>query len=163
MGLWVHRNCQLGLLDACGCVGVTLAADEPPSGAACMLSLHRYVRPPLLLTHWSEETFRAVATITSSRDDRPFRGHSEVVGCRRGIVEGIWAASGAGSFWPFWPIVGWGVGLAGHAGSAYGQQPFTEDDVGSAPRGTFDPSKPAPTRCMLVGTTREVSCVCPRP
>ncbi|MDX6639690.1 MAG: hypothetical protein QOF12_701, partial [Solirubrobacteraceae bacterium] len=27
----------------------------------------------------------------------------------------IWAASGGGYFWPIWPILGWGVGLGGHA------------------------------------------------
>ena len=27
----------------------------------------------------------------------------------------IWAASGGGSFWPIWPILGWGIGVAGHA------------------------------------------------
>ena len=27
---------------------------------------------------------------------------------------GIWAASGAGYFWPIWPMLGWGIGLAAH-------------------------------------------------
>jgi hypothetical protein len=26
----------------------------------------------------------------------------------------IWAGSGAGYFWPMWPALGWGVGLAAH-------------------------------------------------
>ena len=25
----------------------------------------------------------------------------------------IWATTGAGYFWPIWPILGWGVGLIG--------------------------------------------------
>ena len=25
----------------------------------------------------------------------------------------IWAATGAGYFWPIWPILGWGLGLLG--------------------------------------------------
>ena len=28
---------------------------------------------------------------------------------------GIWAASGAGYFWPIWPMLGWGIALAAHA------------------------------------------------
>ena len=28
---------------------------------------------------------------------------------------GIWAASGGGYFWPIWPILGWGLGVAAHA------------------------------------------------
>src|SRR4051794_7461137 len=27
----------------------------------------------------------------------------------------IWAFTGMGYFWPIWPIVGWGVGIASHA------------------------------------------------
>lgn len=30
------------------------------------------------------------------------------------LLVGIWAASGGGSFWPVWPILGWGIGLAAH-------------------------------------------------
>lgn len=33
----------------------------------------------------------------------------------------IWAATSFGSyFWPFWPILGWGIGLAFHGFNAYG-------------------------------------------
>lgn len=28
------------------------------------------------------------------------------------MLIGIWAASGAGYFWPIWPILGWGIGVA---------------------------------------------------
>jgi class 3 adenylate cyclase len=31
------------------------------------------------------------------------------------LLIGIWAASGGGYFWPVWPILGWGIGVAGHA------------------------------------------------
>jgi class 3 adenylate cyclase len=31
------------------------------------------------------------------------------------LLIAIWAASGAGYFWPIWPILGWGIGVAGHA------------------------------------------------
>jgi class 3 adenylate cyclase len=31
------------------------------------------------------------------------------------MLVGIWAASGAGYFWPIWPILGWGIGLGCHA------------------------------------------------
>jgi eukaryotic-like serine/threonine-protein kinase len=33
---------------------------------------------------------------------------------------GIWAASGAGYFWPIWPILGWGIGVAAHAAPMIG-------------------------------------------
>jgi class 3 adenylate cyclase len=31
------------------------------------------------------------------------------------LLIGIWAASGGGYFWPVWPILGWGILVAGHA------------------------------------------------
>ncbi len=30
------------------------------------------------------------------------------------ILVAIWAASGAGYFWPVWPLLGWGIGLVKH-------------------------------------------------
>jgi eukaryotic-like serine/threonine-protein kinase len=30
------------------------------------------------------------------------------------MLVGIWAASGAGYFWPIWPILGWGIGVGSH-------------------------------------------------
>ncbi len=30
----------------------------------------------------------------------------------------IWLVSGAGYFWPIWPLLGWGVGIASHASEA---------------------------------------------
>jgi class 3 adenylate cyclase len=30
------------------------------------------------------------------------------------LLIGIWAASGGGYFWPIWPILGWGIGVAAH-------------------------------------------------
>jgi hypothetical protein len=29
----------------------------------------------------------------------------------------IWVATGTGYFWPLWPILGWGVGVASHTGA----------------------------------------------
>src|SRR3954466_10178190 len=30
------------------------------------------------------------------------------------LLIGIWAAGGGGYFWPIWPILGWGIGVACH-------------------------------------------------
>lgn len=32
------------------------------------------------------------------------------------LLIAIWAASGAGYFWPMWPMLGWGIGLLKHGG-----------------------------------------------
>ena len=34
----------------------------------------------------------------------------------------IWAATGAGYFWPIWPILGWGIGLIGPCSRAVHQR-----------------------------------------
>ncbi len=54
---------------------------------------------------------------------------------------GIWAASGGGSFWPIWVILGWGLGVAAHAApmiAGFGSKsrespdaPTTVDEVAS--------------------------------
>ncbi len=31
------------------------------------------------------------------------------------LLVGIWATTGMGYFWPVWPMMGWGIGIAGRA------------------------------------------------
>jgi class 3 adenylate cyclase len=45
----------------------------------------------------------------------PFRLHGTVYGAVNGMLVGIWALTDSNHlFWPFFPIAGWGVGLAAH-------------------------------------------------
>jgi hypothetical protein len=41
----------------------------------------------------------------------------------------IWAVSGAGFFWPVFPIVGFGIGMGFAAWNAYGRKPITESEI----------------------------------
>ncbi|CAN5300664.1 hypothetical protein BH20ACT9_BH20ACT9_01130 [soil metagenome] len=34
------------------------------------------------------------------------------------LLVAVWALTGAGYFWPVWPMLGWGIGLLSHAGRA---------------------------------------------
>jgi hypothetical protein len=36
-----------------------------------------------------------------------------------GGLTAIWAAAGFGDFWPVWPMIGWGMAIAGHAYGAF--------------------------------------------
>ena len=35
------------------------------------------------------------------------------------VLIAIWAATGAGYFWPIWPLLGWGIGLMGPCARAW--------------------------------------------
>ncbi|MDD7967956.1 2TM domain-containing protein [Actinomycetospora lemnae] len=41
----------------------------------------------------------------------------------------IWAITGAALFWPIFPILGWGVGLAANAWDVYRPDPVTEERI----------------------------------
>lgn len=42
---------------------------------------------------------------------RVFEGHARVYVLVNLFLVGIWAATGAGAFWPIFPMLGWGLGL----------------------------------------------------
>ncbi|MDJ0770965.1 MAG: 2TM domain-containing protein [Ilumatobacter sp.] len=73
-----------------------------------------------------ERRAAAVARIT---DKREFRNHAFVYCAVNVLLVVIWAASGAGYFWPIWAIGGWGIGLAAHAWRVYGERPISEADI----------------------------------
>ena len=68
----------------------------------------------------------AIARITDKRD---FRNHAAIYCAVNVLLVVIWAASGAGYFWPIWPIAGWGIALALHAWRTFGQKPISEADI----------------------------------
>jgi hypothetical protein len=61
---------------------------------------------------------------------RDFKTHVFIyLAVNAGLVA-IWAITGAdGLFWPIFPILGWGIGLAANAWDVYGRKPITEADV----------------------------------
>ena len=60
---------------------------------------------------------------------RGFSAHATVYVLVNLLLILIWAVSGGGSFWPIWPIAGWGIGLAMHAWVAFFSKPITEEDI----------------------------------
>ena len=64
--------------------------------------------------------------------DQGFRIHLTVFLLVNLFLIGIWAAAGGGYFWPVWPILGWGIGVACHAAPLHGGR-------GSRPRHHREP------------------------
>ena len=70
------------------------------------------------------------AAIKRLRAKRDFRTHVVVYLAVNALLVLIWALSGAGYFWPIWPIVGWGIGLALNAWKVYAK-PISEEEIRS--------------------------------
>ena len=68
--------------------------------------------------------------IESLKRKREFQAHLlAYVLVNAGLVT-IWAVTGRGFFWPVFPMLGWGIGLAFHAVEAYGGGgSFSEDRI----------------------------------
>jgi hypothetical protein len=63
---------------------------------------------------------QALARIKKKRE---FMGHLLAYVLVNGLLVGIWAATGAGFFWPVFPLLGWGIGLVFHALDVYREPP----------------------------------------
>ena len=72
---------------------------------------------------------RRDAAIARIGDKRDFKNHALVYCAVNTLLVVIWAASGAGYFWPIWPIAGWGIALALHAWQTFGQKPISEAEI----------------------------------
>lgn len=69
---------------------------------------------------------RAVRRLKSQAD---FRTHLLMYVLVNTALVVIWAMTDATLFWPIFPILGWGIGLAAHAWDAYGNDRMTEERI----------------------------------
>jgi hypothetical protein len=76
----------------------------------------------------SEQELRKLA-LSGLKKKRDFRTHVVIYVIVNAMLVGIWAATGAGFFWPIVPILGWGIGIGANAWDVYGRKPITEDEV----------------------------------
>jgi len=51
---------------------------------------------------------------------RELTGHVRTFVLVNLLLIAVWAATGADYFWPIWPLLGWGIGVASHASHALG-------------------------------------------
>jgi 2TM domain len=76
----------------------------------------------------SEQELRKLA-VSRLKKKRDFSTHVVVYVIVNAMLVGVWAVTGAGFFWPIFPILGWGIGVGANAWDVYGRKPITEDEV----------------------------------
>jgi fatty acid desaturase len=69
---------------------------------------------------------RALERLKKKRD---FRTHIVIYVAVNAFLVAIWAVTGAGFFWPVFPILGWGIGVVANGWDVYGRRPITEDEI----------------------------------
>jgi hypothetical protein len=60
---------------------------------------------------------------------RGFKGHVLVYVLVNTFLVVIWSVTGAGFFWPIFPIVGWGIGVVMNAWDVYWSEEFGEERI----------------------------------
>ena len=67
--------------------------------------------------------------IRNLKKKRDFRGHLFIYVAVNAVLVVIWAITSGGFFWPIFPILGWGIGVAANAWDVYGRKPISEDEI----------------------------------
>jgi hypothetical protein len=62
---------------------------------------------------------------------RDFKTHLFIYVAVNAVLVVIWAVTSDGGdlFWPIFPILGWGIGVAANAWDVYGRKPITEGEI----------------------------------
>ncbi len=76
----------------------------------------------------TEQELREQA-IQRLKKKRDFRGHVFMYVAVNALLVVIWAVTSSGFFWPIFPILGWGIGVAANAYDVYGRKPISEDEI----------------------------------
>lgn len=64
------------------------------------------------------------------KQKRDFKMHVFMYVAVNAALVAIWAiTSDDGLFWPIFPILGWGVGVAANAWDVYGRKPITDEEI----------------------------------
>jgi hypothetical protein len=75
-----------------------------------------------------EERLRQQA-MTRLRKKSDFHAHLLAYVLVNTFLVAIWWFTGHGFFWPIFPILGWGIGVAFNAWDVYRRQDYTEDQI----------------------------------
>jgi hypothetical protein len=76
----------------------------------------------------TEDVLREQA-ITRLKKKRDFLTHVVIYVLVNAMLVVIWLVTGSDFFWPIFPIVGWGIGVAANAWDVYGRKPISEGEI----------------------------------
>jgi len=76
-----------------------------------------------------EDEERRQAAIKRLKDKREFWQHVAIYVLVNSLLVVVWAVTSEGTyFWPMWPLLGWGIGLAMHAWETF-RRPISEEAI----------------------------------
>ena len=76
-----------------------------------------------------DEQERREAAVKRLKAKREFWQHVVIYVLVNALLVAVWAVTNDGShFWPMWPLLGWGIGLAMHAWDTF-QKPISDEAV----------------------------------
>ncbi len=76
----------------------------------------------------TDEDLRAAA-IRQLKKRSEFKAHLFAYVVVNGFLVLLWAVTGAGYFWPIFPILGWGIGVTFNAWDVYWRAVPTEEQI----------------------------------
>ena len=103
-----HHTTTPGIADTPGIPGITGITDTPGIAATRGVA--------------DDGELRARA-LKRLKDKRDLKAHLLAYVTVNLLLVGIWAAAGGGFFWPVFPILGWGIGVAFHVWDVVSPEP----------------------------------------
>jgi hypothetical protein len=82
-----------------------------------------------MFTDETLDTERRNQALLRLKKKREFVMHLLVYVTVNAMLIGIWAVTGAGFFWPVFPLMGWAIGVFFHALDVFWSDKFTEEQI----------------------------------
>jgi hypothetical protein len=105
-------------------LGLAIGEADAIRDAAALLIEHG----PMEAAAQTEQELREQA-LQRLKKKRDFKGHVFIYVAVNAMLVVIWALTSSGFFWPIFPILGWGIGVAANAYDVYGRKPISEDAI----------------------------------
>jgi hypothetical protein len=77
----------------------------------------------------TDQDDKRAAAVKRIEAKRAFRFHLALYLVVNLLLIVIWASTARGYFWPIWPMLGWGIGIAFHGWVVFFQKPISEDEI----------------------------------